>query len=111
MTTSTTDYTAELVTAKPHAAPAGQTLVEWTLLLTLIGLTCIASLSQLGMGINATLSSVNDGLMGNNGIGNFGAGFGGNGTPPPTPIDPIADPNGDPGEQNANIGAPLNYPS
>ncbi|MDH4379951.1 MAG: hypothetical protein QE263_08615 [Vampirovibrionales bacterium] len=51
--------------AKQHLCYTGQTLVEWSLLLALIGITCVASLSQLGQGVSGTLSDVNDSLMGN----------------------------------------------
>ena len=101
--------------AKPYGAYTGQTLVEWCLLLALISLTCIASLSQVGAGINTALATVNDGLMSNNGMNNLGGyGNGGSGNDTPPPINPNngnpQNPNGDTGQQSGNMGAPLNYP-
>ncbi len=52
-----------------HMFHTGQSLVEWTLLLALVSITCAATLGQLGVGVSSAVVSVTDALVINNGEG------------------------------------------
>ena len=59
----------------------GQAIVEYTLLLTLVALACVAAMSPLGQAIQAGLQGMVNGIAGGNGGGLIAAAPGGGGGP------------------------------